>query len=159
MEQIFFRAYLLLGGILHPFDSWLLLRGLRTLPVRMQQHEADALRVAEFLRMRPEVGDVHHPAFMPPSSSMLGCSGLFSFDLKDAEFEQARQFVDSLKRFRIGVSLGGVESLAIAANRRTNLKWLDVQKIPHGLIRLSIGLEGAEVLIEDIGMALDSLSS
>jgi cystathionine beta-lyase/cystathionine gamma-synthase len=159
MEQIFFRAYLLLGGILHPFDSWLLLRGLRTLPVRMQQHEADALRVAEFLRMRPEVGDVHHPAFMPPSSSMLGCSGLFSFDLKDAEFEQARQFVDSLKRFRIGVSWGGVESLAIAANRRTNLKWLDVQKIPHGLIRLSIGLEGAEVLIEDIGMALDSLSS
>jgi cystathionine beta-lyase/cystathionine gamma-synthase len=159
MEQIFFRAYLLLGGILHPFDSWLLLRGLRTLPVRMQQHEADALRVAEFLRMRPEVGDVHHPAFMPPSSSMLGCSGLFSFDLKDAEFEQARQFVDSLKRFRIGVSWGGVESLAIAANRRTNLKWLDVQKIPHGLIRLSIGLEGAEVLIEDLGMALDSLSS
>ena len=159
MEQIFYRAYLLFGGILHPFDSWLLLRGLRTLPVRMQQHEVDALRVAEFLRMRPEVSAVNHPAFMSPSSSLLGTSGLFSFDLKDAEFEQARQFVNALKRFRIGVSWGGVESLAIAANRRTNLHWLDAQQIPHGLIRLSIGLEGADALIEDIGTALDSLSS
>jgi cystathionine beta-lyase/cystathionine gamma-synthase len=159
MEQIFYRAYLLLGGILHPFDSWLLLRGLRTLPVRMQQHEADALRVAEFLRMRPEVSAVHHPAFMSPSSSLLGTSGLFSFDLKDAEFEQARSFVNALKRFRIGVSWGGVESLVIAANRGTNLHWLDAQKIPHGLIRMSIGLEGADALIEDVGSALDSLSS
>ena len=81
--------------------------------------------------MRPEVSAVNHPAFMSPSSSLLGTSGLFSFELKDAEFEQARQFVDALKRFRIGVSWGGVESLAIAANRRTNLHWLDAQKIPH----------------------------
>jgi cystathionine beta-lyase/cystathionine gamma-synthase len=159
MEQIFYRAYLLFGGILHPFDSWLLLRGLRTLPVRMQQHEADAIRVAEFLRMRPEVSAVNHPAFMSPSSTLLGTSGLFSFVLKDGEFEQARSFVNALKRFRIGVSWGGVESLAIAANRRTNLHWLDAQNIPHGLIRLSIGLEGADALIEDIGSALDSLSA
>jgi len=159
IEQIFYRAFLLLGGILHPFDSWLLLRGLRTLPVRMQQHEADALRVAEFLRMRPEVSAVNHPAFMPPLSSLLGCSGLFSFELKDGEFEQSRRLVNALKRFRIGVSWGGVESLVIAANRGTNIHWLDSQKIPHGLIRLSIGLEGADVLIDDIGTALDSLSA
>lgn len=159
MEQIFYRAFLLLGGILHPFDSWLLLRGLRTLPVRMQQHEADALRIAEFLRMRPEVSAVNHPAFMPPSMSLLGCSGLFSFELKNAEFDETRRFVNALKRFRIGVSWGGIESLAISANRGTNLHWLDNQKIPHGLIRLSIGLEGADVLIEDIGAALDSLST
>lgn len=158
MEQIFYRAFVLLGGILHPFDAWLLLRGLRTLPVRMQQHEADALQAAEFLRMRPEVSAVNHPAFMTPSPSLLGCSGLFSFELKDAEFEQARRFVNALTRFRIGVSWGGVESLAIAANRGTNLHWLDEQKIPHGLIRLSIGLEGSDVLIEDLGTALDSLT-
>jgi cystathionine beta-lyase/cystathionine gamma-synthase len=66
MTQIFYRAYLLLGGILHPFDSWLLLRGLRTMPVRMQQHEKDALTVAEFLRSRPEVSHVYHPAFDKP---------------------------------------------------------------------------------------------
>jgi cystathionine beta-lyase/cystathionine gamma-synthase len=159
MEQIFYRAYLLLGGILHPFDSWLLLRGLRTLPVRMLQHQADALRVAEFLRTRAEVSAVNHPAFMSASSSLLGSSGLFSFEIKDGEVEQSRRFVNALKRFRIGVSWGGVESLVIAANRGTNLYWLDAQKIPHGLIRLSIGLEGAGVLIDDIGTALDSLSA
>jgi cystathionine beta-lyase/cystathionine gamma-synthase len=159
MELIYYRAFLLLGGILHPFDSWLLLRGLRTLPVRMQQIETDTLRVAEFLRMRPEVSAVNHPSFMAPSLSLLGTSGLFSFELKDGEFEQTRQFVNALKRFRIGVSWGGVESLAISANRGKNLHWLDAQRIPHGLIRLSIGLEGADVLIEDIGQALDSLSN
>jgi len=158
MEQIFYRAFLLLGGILHPFDSWLLLRGLRTMPVRMQQHEADAIRVAEFLRMRPEVSAVNHPAFMTPSSSLLGTSGLFSFELKNAGFDEARRFVNALKRFRIGVSWGGIESLVVAANRGTNLHWLDAQKIPHGLIRLSVGLEGADVLIEDVGDALDSLA-
>lgn len=95
---------------------------------------------------------------MPPSKSLLGYSGVFSFELKDGEFERSRQLVNALKRFRIGVSWGGVESLVIAANRGTNLHWLDAQRIPHGLIRLSIGLEGSDVLIEDLGAALDSLA-
>jgi cystathionine beta-lyase/cystathionine gamma-synthase len=160
MEQIFFRAFLLNGGILHPFDSWLLLRGLRTLPVRMQQHEADALRVAEFLRTRPDVSAVNHPAFdARPSRALTGYSGLFSFEIRDGGFETVRRFIDGLKRFRIGVSWGGVESLAISPNRGNNLSYLDAQKIPHGLVRLSIGLEGAQVLIDDIGASLDALAS
>lgn len=155
MEQIFYRAFLLLGGILHPFDSWLLLRGLRTLPVRMQQHESDALRVAEFLRNRGEVAAVHHPAFMEPSAALTGHSGLFSFELKDAGFAEVSRFIDALKRFRIGVSWGGVESLVISPNRGKNLHWLDAQRMPHGLIRVSIGLEGADALIEDLAAALE----
>jgi cystathionine beta-lyase/cystathionine gamma-synthase len=154
MEQIFYRAFLLLGGILHPFDSWLLLRGLRTLPVRMQQHESDALRVAEFLRTREEIAAVHHPAFMQPSSALTGYSGLFSFELGNAGFPEVRRFIDALKRFRIGVSWGGVESLVISPNRGKNLHWLDAQRMPHGLIRVSVGLEGADALIEDISAAL-----
>jgi cystathionine beta-lyase/cystathionine gamma-synthase len=71
MDQIY-RVFLLNGGILHPFDAWLLLRGLRTMPVRMQQHEADALRIAEYLRNRPEVTTVHHPAFGASSKSLTG---------------------------------------------------------------------------------------
>jgi cystathionine beta-lyase/cystathionine gamma-synthase len=157
LTQIFYRAYLLLGGILHPFDSWLLLRGLRTLPVRMQQHETDGIRVAEHLRSRSEVAAVHHPAFDQPSNSLTGYSGLFSFELKDAGFDQVRDFIDALKRFRIGVSWGGVESLVISPNRGTNLNYLDNQRLPHGLIRLSIGLEGADALIEDLDSALDTL--
>jgi len=157
MTQIFYRAYLLLGGILHPFDAWLLLRGLRTLPVRMQQHDTDAIRVAEFLRGRPEVNAVHHPAFAAPSKSLTGYSGVFSFELRNAGFDQVRTFIDALKRFRIGVSWGGVESLVISPNRGNNLHYLDAQRIPHGLIRLSIGLEGADALIADIEPALGTL--
>jgi len=156
MTQIFYRAYLLLGGILHPFDSWLLLRGLRTMPVRMQQHEKDALTVAEFLRSRPEVSHVYHPAFDKPCSSLTGYSGLFSFVLEDAGFDQLRGFINRLRRFRIGVSWGGVESLVISANRGNNLHYLDTHRIPHGLVRMSIGLEGADALIEDITAALSS---
>jgi cystathionine beta-lyase/cystathionine gamma-synthase len=158
LTQIFYRAYLLLGGILHPFDAWLLLRGMRTMPVRMQQHQTDAARVAEHLRTRPEVAAVHHPAFAERSKSLTGYSGLFSFELKNAEFDQVRDFIDALKRFRIGVSWGGVESLVISPNRGTNLNYLDHQRLPHGLIRLSIGLEGAEALIEDLDAALDTLA-
>ncbi len=157
MEQIFYRAYMLNGGILAPFDAWLLLRGLRTLPVRMQQHEADALRVAEFLRARPEVGAVHHPAFGEKCASLSGHSGVFSFEFVSGGFEEVRKFIDGLKRFRIGVSWGGVESLVISPNRGNNLSYLDWQRMPHSLIRLSIGLEGAEALTADIAQSLDRL--
>jgi cystathionine beta-lyase/cystathionine gamma-synthase len=156
MTQIFYRAYLLLGGILHPFDSWLLLRGLRTMPVRMQQHQEDALRVAAFLQERPEVAQVNHPAFGRHTSALTGYSGLFSFVLKDAGFDQVRDFINRLKRFRIGVSWGGVESLVISPNRGNNLHYLDAHRMPHGLVRMSIGLEGADALIDDIMAALSS---
>ena len=159
MTQIFYRAYLLLGGILHPFDSWLLLRGLRTMPVRMQQHEQDALRVAAFLQERPEVAQVNHPAFAKHTSSLTGYSGLFSFVLKDGGFDQVRDFINRLKRFRIGVSWGGVESLVISPNRGNNLHYLDAHRIPHGLVRMSIGLEGPDALIEDITAALTTSPS
>ncbi|HYN79956.1 MAG TPA: aminotransferase class I/II-fold pyridoxal phosphate-dependent enzyme [Gemmatimonadaceae bacterium] len=158
MEQIY-RVFLLNGGILHPFDSWLVLRGLRTMPVRMQQHEADALRVAEYLRNRPDVSAVNHPAFGVPSRSLTGYSGVFSFELANGGFDEVRHFIDGLKRFRIGVSWGGVESLVISPNRGDNLASLDAQRIPHGLIRFSIGLEGADILIEDIAASLDGLAS
>lgn len=159
MELIFYRAFMLNGGILAPFHAWLLLRGMRTLPVRMQQHAVDALRIAEYLRSRPEVSAVHHPAFSEPSRSLTGHSGLFSFELAVGGFDAMRRFIDALTRFRIGVSWGGVESLVISPNRRTNLAYLDAQRIPHTLVRLSIGLEGADALIADIGTSLDAVST
>lgn len=158
METIFYRAFMLNGGILAPFDAWLLLRGMRTMPVRMRQHEADGLRVAEFLRARTDVGAVYHPAFGEPSLSLTGHSGLFSFEIATGEFEAVRRFINGLRRFRIGISWGGVESLVISPNRGDNLRYLDAQRMPHGLVRLSIGLEGADALIEDIGSSLDAIS-
>ncbi|MEO8193811.1 MAG: aminotransferase class I/II-fold pyridoxal phosphate-dependent enzyme [Gemmatimonadales bacterium] len=158
IEKVFYRAFMLNGGILHPFDSWLLLRGLRTMPVRMQQHETDGLRVAEYLHNRPEVSAVHHPAFGRKSESLTGYSGLFSFELAGGGFEEVRRFIDGLKRFRIGVSWGGVESIVLSPNRGYNLSYLDAHRLPHGLVRLSIGLEGADVLIENIAASLDALT-
>jgi cystathionine beta-lyase/cystathionine gamma-synthase len=125
----------------------------------MQQHEADALSVAEYLRGRPDVTTVHHPAFGEPSKSLSGYSGLFSFELRNGEFDQVRRFIDGLKRFRIGVSWGGVESIVITPNRDNNLELLDAQRMPHGLIRLSIGLEGSDVLIEDVAASLEAIAS
>lgn len=154
MKEIFYRSFLLNGGILAPFDAWLLLRGLRTMPVRMQRHEADALRIAEFLRTRLEVRQVFHPAFDDRSASLTGYSGLLSFELADGRFEAVRRFIDGVKRFRIGISWGGVESLVISPNRGHNLAYLDAQRIPHGLVRLSVGLEGSDSLIEDLTAAL-----
>lgn len=158
MQQIFERAFMLNGGILAPFDAWLLLRGLRTLPARMRQHSDDGLRVAEFLRSHDAVRRVFHPAFPTATpdhrSTLAGCSGLFSFELDTDDYDDVRRFIDAVQRFRIGVSWGGVESLIITPNRGTNGAQLDAQRIPRGLIRLSIGLEGADVLIDDLRNAL-----
>ena len=159
MQEIFFRAYMLHGGILAPFDAWLLLRGLRTMPVRMQQHEADGLKVAEFLAGHPGVSAVHHPAFGAPCTSLTGYSGLMSFELASGGFDEVRRFIDGLKRFRIGVSWGGVESIVISPTRGNNNHYLEVQRIPLGLVRISVGLEGADALIDDMGASLDALRS
>ncbi|HEX6937973.1 MAG TPA: aminotransferase class I/II-fold pyridoxal phosphate-dependent enzyme [Longimicrobiales bacterium] len=161
MEELFYGAYLLNGGILGPFDAWLLLRGLRTLPVRMRQHEADALRVAEFLAGHPAVRRVYHPALSEDRAlverQLTGCSGLLSFALVRDDFDSVARVINGLRRFHIGVSWGGFESLALSPNRGTNGDALDAQRIPRGLIRLSIGLEGAELLIDDLAAALAPL--
>jgi cystathionine beta-lyase/cystathionine gamma-synthase len=157
MRDIFYHAFLLNGGILGPFDAWLLLRGLRTLPVRMRRHESDGLAVAEFLRTHPAVRRVYHPAFDAPdlaARQLRGFSGLLAFALVRDDFASVRRVIDALRHFRIGVSWGGVESLAISPNRGDNGDSLDAQRIPRGLIRLSVGLEGADVLIADLDAAL-----
>jgi cystathionine beta-lyase/cystathionine gamma-synthase len=161
VERLFYSTYLLNGGILAPFDAWLLLRGLASLPVRLAQHEADALRVLEFLASHPAVRRVHHPSVGEgrrlAAEQMSGFTGLLSFELIQDEFEAVRQVVDALRHFRIGVSWGGVESLVITPNRGTNEARLSELGIPAGLIRLSVGLEGANLLIEDLAAALDPL--
>ena len=161
-ERLFYSTYLLNGGILAPFDAWLLLRGLATLPVRLAQHEADALRVIAFLEGHPAVRRVYHPSIGEgrrlAAEQMSGFTGLMSFELVRGDFESVRRVIDSLRHFRIGVSWGGVESLVITPNRGTNEARLSELGIPPGLIRLSIGLEGAALLIEDLAAALDSLT-
>jgi cystathionine beta-lyase/cystathionine gamma-synthase len=159
LREIFYRAFLLNGASLAPMDGWLLLRGLRTLPVRLRQHAANAQYLAEFLQSHPAVRQVFHPALGADrelaASQLAGYSGLFSFALKRDDFATLARVIDSLRLFRKGVSWGGVESLAITPRRPGNEGQLDAQQMPHGLIRLSVGLEDAGALIDDLRAALE----
>jgi cysteine-S-conjugate beta-lyase len=140
-------------------DAWLGSRGLRTMGVRLRQHEEGALRVARWLKEQGTVGAVLHPA-LPDcpgheywKRDFKGSSGLFSFELKHAEDATRAAFVDSLELFGIGYSWGGFESLALPVDPvRT------VSKAPApNLVRLHIGLEDPDDLIDDLGSALAKL--
>ncbi|MFQ5704965.1 MAG: trans-sulfuration enzyme family protein [Gemmatimonadales bacterium] len=158
VEQIYYRAFMLNGGVLAPFDAWLLLRGLRTLPIRLREHGESGLAVARFLAEHEAVARVYHPALSGVDDGhrdgLRGYTGLFSFELSGGTFDDVVRVIDALKVFRIGVSWGGTESLAISPNRGDNAEYLSANDISPGLIRLSVGLEGANALIDDLGSAL-----
>ena len=94
----------------------------------------------------------------PVERQLTGYSGLLSFELVRGDFESIRRFIDSLEQIHIGISWGGVESLITSPNRGSNGAQLDALGIPHGLVRLSVGLEGSEALIEDLASALAGLA-
>jgi cystathionine beta-lyase len=145
-----------LGHAVSPDDAWLASRGLRTLAVRLKQHEASALKVAHWLKQQPQVGRVLHPA-LPDcpghevwKRDFTGSTGLFSFELTGADDAARAAFVDSLELFGIGFSWGGFESLAIPVD-----PYRTISKAPAAsLVRLHIGLEDPDDLIADLGAAL-----
>src|SRR5438270_2850250 len=143
------------GAVPSPFDCWLILRGMRTLPWRMRAHSQNAARVAEFLATHPNVERVHYPglsshpghAIAKAQMSMFG--GMLSFEAKGGR-EAAMKMTTSTKIFIRATSLGGVESLI---EHRASIEGPGTTS-PEGLIRLSIGLENADDLIEDLNQAL-----
>jgi cystathionine beta-lyase len=154
----------LLGGKMAPFEAWLMLRSLRTLPIRMRQHQESALAVARFLEDHPAVKQVRypglesHPQHALARKQMSGFSGLLSFELAWDEVEKIKAFVNALEIFQIGVSWGGHESL-VYAPAISYLKELPPEQfaalgISVGDIRISVGLEAAEDLIADLEQAL-----
>jgi cystathionine beta-lyase/cystathionine gamma-synthase len=148
-----------LGAKLAPFEAWLLLRGLRTLPVRMLAHESAALQLARRLAEHPKVTAVHHPALAGPlPQGLTGTSGLFSFEV-DASVD-IPALCDALELFQLGVSWGGHESLAIPAlvaraQAAGPNSALDFGVSPR-MVRLHIGLEGTEALWSDLLHGLDA---
>ncbi|MDW8107677.1 MAG: PLP-dependent aspartate aminotransferase family protein [Armatimonadota bacterium] len=150
----------LLGGVLDPFGSWLLLRGLRTLPLRMQRAHHSGLQVAQWLAQQPQVARVNHPGLPQHPQHALareqlrGYSSLFSFETYPITAEQAYAFAEQLRLFRFGSSWGGYESLLLG--------WAQSQPDPHGkapwLFRLYIGLEDPNDLIRDLQNGLPHLS-
>ncbi|HVU30008.1 MAG TPA: cystathionine beta-lyase [Sphingomicrobium sp.] len=150
-----------LGQCVSPDDAWLASRGLRSMAVRLKQHEESALRIAHWLKSRKEVGRVLHPA-LPDcpghehwKRDFKGSSGLFTFELKGADWESRAAFVEALELFGIGYSWGGYESLALPVDPRRSV----TDPPALNLVRLHIGLEDPDDLIEDLAGALEAYSN
>jgi cystathionine beta-lyase/cystathionine gamma-synthase len=147
-----------LGAKLAPVDAFLLTRGLRTLPMRLQRHMDSALTIADRLRRHQHIVKVHHPAYSnhPGRATLSGFTSLFSFEV-DERIEVSR-FADALRYFRLGVSWGGHESLAVpvAASlaQTPGVNSFERFGVSPRAIRIHVGLEDAEVLWSDLEHAL-----
>ncbi|MEB3859637.1 MAG: PLP-dependent aspartate aminotransferase family protein [Desulfurococcales archaeon] len=152
-----------IGAVLPPFDSWLLMRGLKTLALRMERHQYNAMRIAEHLEASSKVARViypgleSHPQHELARKQMRGYSGMLSFELEGGPARAVR-FVENLKIIALAESLGGVESLIEIPALMTHASIPREERLRLGisdsLIRLSVGIEDLEDLIEDIDNAL-----
>lgn len=151
------------GACMDPFAAWLLIRSLRTLEVRMERHSESAGKVADFLKNHARVRKVFYPGLIDDEgheiaeSQMTGYSGLMSF-VPDADNETVHRMVKSLEIFEEGPSWGGFESVANTPGLSQNLQQLEFQGIPQGLVRISVGLENVDTIIEDLDRALSLVS-
>jgi cystathionine beta-lyase len=157
------------GAILAPFDSWLVIRGIETLHLRVQQHCRSAQEVAEFLQQHPAVDKVFYPGLKDHPNHAIakkqskGFGGIVSFTLKQNHSDAATAFVTSTRLFKLAESLGGIKSLVSHPATMTH-KTIPAEKrraagVTDGLIRLSIGLEDAGDLLNDLQQALEKAGS
>lgn len=166
-EALAERMYFLqnsVGAVPSPMDSFLVLRGLKTLHVRMERHAANAARVAEFLVKHPKVNKViwpgleSHPQHALAKRQMKGFGGMMSFEIAGGE-PAARAFLKAVRVFACAESLGGVESLiehpAIMTHASVPKETREMLGITDGLIRLSVGIEDGQDLCDDLAQALE----
>jgi len=168
LQTAFYFHQNAVGAIPGPFDCWLGLRGLKTLTVRMKQHEKNARQIAEFLTKHPAVKKVFypglpsHPQHELARSQMDGFGAMVTFQL-DGGQEQARHFFKHLRLFLFAESLGGVESLVCHPSTMSHATMNQAERekigITDGTIRLSVGIEDSLDLIEDVEQALSFVNS
>ena len=149
-----------MGAVAGPFDAWLVLRGIKTLGVRMDRHQANAARIAEFLLDSPEVSSVlypglpGHPGHEIAVRQMSGFGGMLSFSLTGGE-EAALKVCERAQLFTLAESLGGVESLIEHPGRMTHASAAGSPlEVPGDLVRLSVGIEDVEDLLADLEQAI-----
>ncbi len=152
------------GGVPGPFDCWLTLRGIKTLAVRMRQHEANALEVARFLREHPRVEKVYypglpsHPDHELAKRQMSGFGGMVSFQFKGS-YSDVTQMVRRFRVFALAESLGGIESLVCHPASMTHgsipKDIREARGLTDTLLRLSIGIEDVEDILGDLEQALE----
>ncbi|MBK9272099.1 MAG: aminotransferase class I/II-fold pyridoxal phosphate-dependent enzyme [Saprospiraceae bacterium] len=164
LRKIFDLEYLLAGNGIQPFNAWLLLRGLRTLPVRLEAIQKTTQNVLRFLKQREEVEKLFFPLdpdfdqFNLANSQMSGACGLLSIVLKCKDLNKIERFCEELTAFKMAVSWGGHESLIIPRCAGLQRMEFDGEKQDHRMIRFYIGLENSEYLISDLENAFKKLS-
>jgi cystathionine beta-lyase len=163
IAHIFQEEYMTLGGVISPHDAALVIRGLRTLPLRLQRSDASALLLAQRLEQHPAVEQVIHP-FLPSfpqyelaRRQMQGAGGLFSVQLRAERIEQVEAFAARLQRFLMAVSWGGYESLCLPSAVFHRIPGKPDSPLPFTLVRFYIGLEDPDWLWEDLQQALKVL--
>lgn len=166
IQSLKFEYMCELGGAMSPFNAWLLLRGLKTLGVRMRQHEANAMEVARFLEAHPKVSKVYYPGLESfkghelAKAQMKGFGAVIAFEV-NGDLEAAKRVVNGVHMLKLAVSLGDCETLIEMPAAMTHLGYDKAALAEFGLseemIRLSIGIEDAKDIIEDLRQALDLL--
>ncbi len=163
MRKIFLSEYLCAGNGIQPFNAWLLLRGLRTLPARLERITRSTQKVLEYLKTVPQVEslifplDPGFPQYELAKRQMKGASGLISFYIKADNIEIIEKFCNSLKAFRMAVSWGGHESLIIPKCAGLKKEEFNAKSPNHRLIRLYVGLEEPDFLIQDLSNGFNGI--
>ncbi|MGP4076172.1 methionine gamma-lyase [Halobacillus sp. K22] len=159
MEELAMNEQKDIGGVLSPFDAWLLIRGLKTLHIRMDRHSSNAGKIAKYLRHHPLVKDVYYPDTEGHDlqGQMEDGGGVLAFDIEGGK-EEAHHIMDQLKLIKIAVSLGDAETLIQHPASMTHAVVPEEERkkmgIGDNLIRLSVGLESVEDIWEDLEQAL-----
>lgn len=160
IKKIFEHEFMNIGPALSPHSAWLLIRGLRTLPLRMQRSFETAQKITAWLSAHPKIDEViwpFHPSFKQSelaAKQMQGCGGMFSFTLKESSVGRIEAFCNKLQHILMAVSWGGHESLIIPSIAGIPVADYDPANRRHQLIRMYIGLEDADYLIRDLEQAL-----
>ena len=161
MKKIFDSEYLNIGSGIQPFNAWLLIRGLRTLPARIDRITKTSLEVLKFLKTHPKIESVifpldeAFPQYQLAKQQMTGACGLMTMVLKANKREEIVKFCESLQHIMMAVSWGGHESLVIPKCSGIPVSDFDASNSEHRYIRLYVGLEEADYLIKDLNQALE----
>lgn len=165
MKKIFDNELLNMGNGVSPFNAWLLIRGLRTLPIRLERITATTQKVIEYLKQHPAVEEVIFPFDSDFSqlelakSQMSGACGLLTIVMKAEKMEEIVTFCESLRHILMAVSWGGHESLAIPRCASLQPEAFNAAEREHRMIRFYVGLEEAEYLVKDIGQAFAAVAA
>jgi cystathionine beta-lyase/cystathionine gamma-synthase len=163
MKKIFDSEYLNIGSGIQPFNAWLLIRGLRTLPARLERITKSTAKVVQFMKQHPKVDSIIFPfdesfsQYQLAKQQMSAAGGLFTFILKTKKREDIVKFCESLKHIMMAVSWGGYESLVIPKCAGIQPKDFDPDNREHRYVRMYVGLEEPEYLIKDLEQALEKM--